>query len=365
MENICAIYLRVSSDPQNPQNQIADVKKFAEALKCKIFEIYVDKESGKHSDRREFQRMMADARAGKFKMLFIWALDRFSREGIKATLTHIEELKEVGVSIRSYQESWLDTSNEGIWPLLVAILSWAANQELKRFAERSMAGKRTMLNDGKLIGCYPPYGYRYFPRDKEKGTYAYFEVDEYEASIVRKIFNWYLKFESILMVVYALKKEGIKGRGKGRIEPGFMQASAVSKILRRETYIGNYYFGKSSPCIAKFHIKSIRKPGLTGRRKNPKSEWKLIRVAEIIEKEIFYKTQEVLEKRAKHRIEMSKYEFLCQGLIRCIDCGKSYGGRMQHGDYLFYRCPQAYSSNVNQPACRSRTMGRDKLDRNV
>src|SRR3989344_5901533 len=204
-EQLCAIYLRVSTEDQNPENQIADVKKFAEALKCKAVEVYVDKESGQYSDRRDFQRMMADARAGKFKILFIWALDRFSREGIQATLTHIEELKKIGVTIKSYQESWLDTANEGIWQLLVAILSWAANQELKRFKERSIAGKRTMLANGKLIGSYPPYGYKHMKRDKEKGMDAYFEIDEVEAAIVIKIYNLYIKEESLLAVAHILR----------------------------------------------------------------------------------------------------------------------------------------------------------------
>lgn len=361
MEKYGGIYLRVSGDDQNPENQIADVKKLAEALRYKVVEVYVDKDSGGYSDRKEFQRMMTDAEAGKFQTLFIWALDRFSREGIKATLTHIEKLKEIGVALKSYQESWLDTANEGIWQLLVAVLSWAAKEELKRFRERSMAGKKTRLANNKLIGCYPPYGYSHIKRDREKGTDASFVVNESEAAVVRKIFKLYLEFESIFLVAKRLMKDGIKARGKGRQEPGFFQCSTISKILRREDYIGNHYHGKSSPCVAKFHIHKTRKHRLTGRKMNPRQEWKVIKVPAIVDKEIFYKVQELLKKRAKYRLFKSKYEFLCQGLIRCVRCHRSYGGRMQ-GKYPLYRCSQAYNSNFNMPTCRARSIGQRKID---
>lgn len=361
MEKLCAIYLRVSTEDQNPQNQIAGVKKLAEALNYEVFETYIDTESGQYSDRKEFQRLMSDAQKGRFQTLFIWALDRFSREGIKTTLEHIEKLKEFGVGIKSYQEQWLDTTNEGIWQLLVAVLSYAAREEVKRFKERSMAGKKTRLSQGKLIGCYPPYGYRHIKRDKEKGIDAYFEINESEAEVVRKIFRWYLELESIFLVASRLREQGTKSRGKGRQEPGYFQTSTVSKILRSESCIGNHYFGKTTPCIPKYHIHKVRKHRLTGRRINPKSEWQLTKIPAIMDKETFYRVQEIMKKRAKFRSFKSKYEFLCQGVIRCVRCGKSYGGRSQRG-FLLYRCPQCENSNFNQPTCHARSMGRDKLD---
>ena len=52
METISGIYLRVSTEDQHPENQIADLKKLADALHCKVFETYVDRESGQYSDRK-------------------------------------------------------------------------------------------------------------------------------------------------------------------------------------------------------------------------------------------------------------------------------------------------------------------------
>jgi len=356
----CAIYLRVSTEEQHPENQIADVRKLAEALKYEVFETYIDKESGSHSDRQEFQRMMTDAESHKFQTLFIWALDRFSREGIETTLSHIKRLKDAGVVVKSYQESWLDTSIDGISELLIAVLSYAAKEELKRFRERSMAGKKTMLANKELIGCYPPYGYNHIKRDKKKGIYARFEINEPEAQIVRLIFNLYLQFKSIFLVAKELKNRGIKTRGKGG-RPKYFQTSMVSKILKRETYIGNHYYGKTSPCVAKYHINKIRKHKLTGRKKNPKSEWKLVKVSSIIDEKTFYKVQEVMENKFNMRHKESKYSPLCQGLIKCVRCGRSYGVSAPN-NFPIYRCSQAHGTNFNEPPCKSHSKSMRKLD---
>ena len=38
-----------------------------------------------------------------------WSLDRFSREGVSATLNHLERLTAAGVNWRSYTEEYLDS----------------------------------------------------------------------------------------------------------------------------------------------------------------------------------------------------------------------------------------------------------------
>ena len=373
MEKIGAIYLRVSTEEQNPENQIADVRKLAEALKYKIVEVYVDKESGGYAERKEFQRMMADAEAGKFQTLFIWALDRFSREGIEMTLSHIKRLKEAGVVLKSYQESWLDTSIEGISELLIAVLSYAAKEELKRFRERSMAGKKTRLANNKMIGCYPPYGYTHIKRDKERGIDARFEINPEEALIVKKIFSLYLELESIFMVAKRLAEMKIKSRGKGT-KPKFFHSSTVKKILNNEAYIGNWYYGKSSPCVAKFHIKKERKHKLTGRRINPKSEWKLIKIPAIIEEKTFNRVQQIMKNRYRQKGTEPKLLALCKGLIRCVSCGRLYGARLYkyskkslrgERQYFMYRCPQIHGLDFNEPPCRSRSIMVHRLDEAV
>jgi len=137
-----AIYCRVSKndESQDPQNQLIPLRNYADALGGEIIDEYVDLASGSNGDRAEFRRMLEDADKRKFDLVLLWSLDRLSREGISNTLGYIERLKRNGVDLKSLQESWLDTRDEGLGQLLLAIFSWVAQQERKRISERTRAG---------------------------------------------------------------------------------------------------------------------------------------------------------------------------------------------------------------------------------
>jgi DNA invertase Pin-like site-specific DNA recombinase len=140
MAKSCAIYARVSTGEQSPENQIEQLKKIAESHNLKIEKIYMDEMSGGAANRPHFQQMLNDARLRKFDTIFVWSLDRFSREGINNTLSYLKRLKSHNVSLKSLQEPWLDTSDNGMGELLIAIFSWVAEQERKRISERTKAG---------------------------------------------------------------------------------------------------------------------------------------------------------------------------------------------------------------------------------
>lgn len=145
------LYLRVSTDEerQSVANQRKPLEKLAEALGISIIEEYIDYASGGNSNRPEFQRMLKDARGHKFDIILIWALDRLSREGILNTLSYLKTLKNNKVALKSLQESWLDTRDEGIGELLIAIFSWVANRERKKISDRIKAGLKGKKNVGK------------------------------------------------------------------------------------------------------------------------------------------------------------------------------------------------------------------------
>ena len=148
------IYCRVSKndESQDPQNQLNPLRDYAKALGGEIVAEYKDLASGGSSDREGFLRMLEDADKRKFDLLLIWALDRFSREGISNTLGYLEKLKRNAIAIKSLQESWLDTRDEGLGQLLLAIFSWVAQQERKRIVERTRAGLERAKRQGKRLG---------------------------------------------------------------------------------------------------------------------------------------------------------------------------------------------------------------------
>ena len=149
-----AVYCRVSKndESQDPQNQLNPLRDYAKALGGEIVEEYIDLASGGNGDRKNFLRMFEDAQMHKFDLLLVWALDRLSREGISNTLGYLERLKRNGIALKSLQESWLDTREDGLGQLLLAIFSWVAQQERKRIVERTKAGLERAKRAGKLLG---------------------------------------------------------------------------------------------------------------------------------------------------------------------------------------------------------------------
>lgn len=136
-----SIYTRTSKSDssQDPRNQLAPLRNYAKALGGEIVQEYVDMSSGGNGDRHGFLQMFEDADKRKFDLLLVWSLDRLSREGISNTLGYLERLKRNGIALKSLQESWLDTRDQGLGQLLLAIFSWVAQQERRRIVQRTKA----------------------------------------------------------------------------------------------------------------------------------------------------------------------------------------------------------------------------------
>src|SRR5215203_3622997 len=102
-----ASYLRVSKDDgsQETDNQLLQLRGFCERWEGhELVAEYVDRESGTRGrrERKDFDRMFTDAARRRFDVLLFWALDRFSREGIRKTIVYLERLDACGVAFKSY-----------------------------------------------------------------------------------------------------------------------------------------------------------------------------------------------------------------------------------------------------------------------
>ncbi|HKT90132.1 MAG TPA: recombinase family protein [Candidatus Sulfotelmatobacter sp.] len=149
-----AIYSRVSTRDkrQDTENQARDMRIWVTANGHEIVAEYSDQVSGSGKTRRpQFEQMMADAAAKRFEMLVFWSLDRLSREGVYATLTHLKTLDEAGVCWRSHTEAYLDSC--GVFrDAVLAILAAVAKQERLRISERVKAGLETARAHGRRGG---------------------------------------------------------------------------------------------------------------------------------------------------------------------------------------------------------------------
>ena len=154
-----AIYARVSKDEvssdgkfQDPENQLIPLRKFCEAMSWEIKKEFVDRASGGSANRPEFQQMLSEVKQRHFDIVLVWALDRFSREGMSSTLSYIKQLKQYKTGLKSLQESWLDTTQEGVAELLIAIFAWVAAEERRKISERTKAALHKLKLKGVKLG---------------------------------------------------------------------------------------------------------------------------------------------------------------------------------------------------------------------
>ena len=107
------IYSRVSTNQQDTENQSMALKEWAKQRGWEVVRIYEEHETAwKAGHQIELAKLKSDAGRGHFKIVLVWALDRLSREGALAILSLVSRLKQYGVRIISYQESWTEAPGE-------------------------------------------------------------------------------------------------------------------------------------------------------------------------------------------------------------------------------------------------------------
>jgi DNA invertase Pin-like site-specific DNA recombinase len=98
---------------------------------------------------------MFDAAENKqISIVLVWALDRFSREGISETFSHIQKLLRFGCQFYSLTEEHFRTTGP-TGELMIAVAAWIAKQERTRISERTKAGLALARARGSVSGRKP------------------------------------------------------------------------------------------------------------------------------------------------------------------------------------------------------------------
>src|SRR5262249_44591841 len=93
-----AIYARVSTFDQEPENQLQELRRYVEARGCSAIE-FVDRGVSGAKDRRPaLEQMIADAKRRRFDIVVSWRLDRLG-PNLKHLITLLDELQ--GLASRS------------------------------------------------------------------------------------------------------------------------------------------------------------------------------------------------------------------------------------------------------------------------
>jgi DNA invertase Pin-like site-specific DNA recombinase len=144
-----AIYARVSTFDQEPENQLVELRRYSVARGWEVKE-YVDHGiSGAKERRPALDALLVDAKRRRFDVVVVWRLDRLGRN-LRHLIILLEELQALGIAFVSLGEGIDATTPAG--KLQMHILGAIAEFERSRIAERVKAGLQRARAQGKRLG---------------------------------------------------------------------------------------------------------------------------------------------------------------------------------------------------------------------
>lgn len=146
-------YVRVSSQTQNIARQMEELKNFELDKKC----IFIDKQSGKDFERKNYQRMKKKLRKGD--LLIIKSIDRLGRnyDMIINEWADITKVIEADIYVIDFPllDTRLDSSNligKFISDVVLQVLSFVAQNERENIRKRQAEGIRLAKERGVHMG---------------------------------------------------------------------------------------------------------------------------------------------------------------------------------------------------------------------
>ena len=332
-------YARVSTDDEEQLTSYeAQVDYYTKRIKAnpewEFVEVYTDEGiSGTSTKGRDgFNRMIADALAGKLDVIITKSLSRFARNTVD-TLVAVRQLKEKGVEVLFEKEgiSTLDSKGE----LLITIMSSLAQEESRSISENVTWGQRKRMQDGKVNMAYKHFlGYA-------KGPDGAPVIVEEEAEIVRLIYRLFLYGKAPSAIATMLTNEGILTPGG---KTGWRPNGVIS-ILTNEKYSGNALLQKSYTVdflTKKQKVNDGAVPQYFVRGSHPA----------IVEPEIFDLVQYEMKRRKESgRWTSSVHPF--SGKIFCGQCGGAYGSKIWRSNDEYRRAIWQCNEKYRGRHCRT------------
>jgi len=331
-------YCRVSTNKEDQLNSLdAQQNFFADYAKKNgydLVKIYADegKSGTKMKNRPQLLRLLSNAGRNEFDLVLIKDVSRLARNTVDFLMS-IRRLKELGVKVLfvNYDQTSSESSE-----FMLTLLSAIAQEESANTSKRIKFGKKINAEKGKVPNIV--YGY-----DKIIGDHFNLNINEFEADIVRRIYQMYTEENwGAKKISNQLNKEGVLTKRNCK-----WSQNAISRIVTNEIYIGNIINGKQE--VADF---------LTGvRNERDETDWMVIHRPEfrIIDDETFKLARKKLDERTESfnitgERRTDKYVFT--KLIRCAHC-----------NYSFRRVVHTYKNTFIRWVCSGRnTNGADSCD---
>lgn len=154
-----AVYLRTSGD-ENQKPELSRERQrtmiqmsLLDSSDLPIYGEYIDVLTGKDPRRKAYQRMLSDARAGKFSHVVVERADRFGRDDTEA-LRAIDELNACGIAVRFANAPDLDPIDPDD-RVLVTLTFVLARRESALMGLRVKGGLKAKRESGGYAGRAP------------------------------------------------------------------------------------------------------------------------------------------------------------------------------------------------------------------
>ena len=306
-----AAYIRVSTTEQKLHGLSLDAQKmkliaYARKHGMKIVEWYMDEGvSGRKliKNRPELQRMINDAKKGKFERIIFIKLDRFFR----SVAEYHECMKQIAPVVWSTTEEDYDlTTANG--RMLVNMKLTIAELEADQTGERIKIVNEYKTATGQPLTGSQPFGWM-IAKDETTGRKKVVK-DPDEAPILEDVLQYYLTYHSKKKCIMYLHAKYHIG----------MLYEVFGRLLKNTMLYGAY---RDNPNYCEAYI----------------------------DKETFDKIQEINKRNCKENTA-EKRQYIFSGLIKCPDCGRLLSGKITHqrlknggkSSYKRYACAMNYQS---------------------
>ena len=331
-------YARVSTDSEEQSTSYeAQVDYYTNYIKSNpdwtFVDVYTDEGiSGVMTKNRDgFNRMIADALAGKIDLIVTKSVSRFARNTVDS-LTTVRRLKERGVEVYFQKENIYTLDSKG--ELLITIMSSLAQEESRSISENVTWGQRKRFADGKVSMPYKQFlGYR-------KGRDGSPEIVPEEAEIVRSIYRMFMAGKNPTAIARHLTQQKIPTPG-GKQN---WQSATVESILRNEKYKGSALLQK------RYTVDFLTKTMKVNEGEVPQYYVEDSHPAIIRPEEWEAVQAEIARRKGKGKRHDCGSPF--SGKIICGDCGSVYGSKVWHSNDKYRRVIwQCNSKFKNETKC--------------
>ena len=323
------IYLRLSREDErlgesgSITNQRAILLDYINKNNLFYVDEYIDDGvSGTTFDRIGFKKMIRDIEDKKINMVITKDTSRLGRDHIEFGYYVEKYFPEHNVRYVAVCDN-IDTSTNNNDMLLFK--SAYNDLYVKDISNKIRASLNIKKRNGEFVGAYAPYGYKKDINNKHKLV-----IDEEAACVVRKIFDLFIKGNSITSIANILTKEGAvipsiyknMNRGIKSSLFGIWHQRTVSDILTNPTYMGNLTQGR----CRKVSYKSKK------RIHTSKEEWIVSynSCPVIIDKKVFELANKMY--MSNKNKSQKKNDLLFKGLVCCHECGHKIGFRTINND---------------------------------